>query len=213
MKLFLALLSLAALVTSAGANEPEKKKPSTVPGPYPSIIKIPAPTGSPDPLIIQSELGGREMLFLQATNAAGLQQLALAELAQSKGGSEQIKAVAESIASTQATESREIARLATAKNLALTGSVGKTLTDELSALTGGKFEKAWVDRLIAVSEASAAAYEIGAKSQDADIRSFAEQMLPVAKARLQMANRLGGRSAAAPSEAAKPAAGGSPKPK
>ena len=67
----------------------------------------------------------------------------------------------------------------------------------MAALSGAKFEKAWIERLLAVSELSAAAYELGAQANDATIRSFAEKMLPIAQARLQMANRLGGRSVGA----------------
>jgi predicted outer membrane protein len=98
------------------------------------------------------------------------------------------------LATTQVTESKEVARLVAAKRVALGAGSAKALTDELSALSGGKFEKAWIERLISVNEAGVAAYEVGSKSSDADIRSFAEKMLPVAQARLQMANRLGGRS-------------------
>ena len=200
MKLTLALLSAFALLATAGAKEPAKKTRSTVPGPYPSIIKIaPAedPTQKAPGGVIQSELGGREMLFLQSANRAGQAQLALAELAKGRSSSEQVKAVAETLASTQVTENREIARLATEKHVALGDSAAKALTDEIAPLSGAKFEKAWIERLIAVTELGATAYEMGAKSDDAAIRSFAEKMLPIAQARLHLASRLGGRSVAA----------------
>jgi predicted outer membrane protein len=199
MKSTFALCSTLALIVSAAAKEPAKKKTSTTPGAYPSIIQLtPAEPGAAPPAgIIQSELGGREMEFLQTANETGNEQLALADLAKGRSGSEQIKAVADTLASTQVTESKEVARLAAAKHLTLRAGSAKALTDQLGALTGEKFEKAWVEKLIAINEAGAAAYEMGAKSSDADIRSFAEKMLPVAQARLQMANRLGGRSNAA----------------
>ena len=199
MKITIAFLSAIAFLATAGAQQAGKKSSATVPGPYPSIIKMPpageAGKGAPAG-IIQSELSGREMQFLQDTNQTGQEQLALADLAKSKSGSEQIKAVAETLATTQMTESREIARLAATKHVTLSSESAKTLTDELMVLDGGKFEKAWIERLIAVNESGVAAYELGAKAGDAEIRSFAEKMLPVAQARLQMANRLGGRSAA-----------------
>ena len=200
MKLIPVCLSVFLLTALAGAKEPAKKNRSTVPGPYPAIIKM-TPAGEQEKATpkarIESELGGREMQFLLTANQTGHEQLALAELAKSKDGSEQIKAVAETLASTQETESQEVARLAAAKHVTLRNESAKALTDGLLVLSGGKFEKAWIERLIAVNEAGAAAYELGAKSGDDDIRSFAEKMLPVAKARLQMANRLGGRSVAA----------------
>ena len=210
MKITLAFLSMFAVIASSLTKEPVKRAHITVPGPYPSIIKMVAagePRQEAPKALIQSELGGREMHFLQTANRTGNEQLALAELAKTKSGSEQIKAVAETLASTQVTESKEVARLAAAKRLTLKVESAKALTDELAALSGGKFEKAWIERLITVNEADASAYEIGAKSDDADIRSFADKMLPVAKARLQMANRLGGRSVAT-----KPAAPPAPDP-
>ena len=202
MKLTFALLGAFVFVLSIEAKEParEKKERSTVPGPYPSIIKI-APAGDPGRGtpggIIQSELGGREMLFLQSANRAGQAQLALAELAKGRSSSEQIKSVAEMFGSTQLTENKAIARLAAEKHVTLGDTSAKALTDEIVAQSGAKFEKAWIERLIAVSELGAAAYELGAESGDAAIRSFAEKMLPIALARVQMANRLGGRSVAA----------------
>src|SRR5260221_271636 len=204
MKLLVALLSPFALIASLAAKE---KPHSSLPGRYPPIIQV-APAGEPQQAaqkgIIQSELGGREMQFLQNANRAGQEELALAELAKDKSSSDQIAIVAETIASTQATESKEIARLAEAKHVALGGAPGKALSTELAALSGAKFDKAWIERLMTVSESSAAAYEAGAKSQDADIRSVAEKMLPVAKARLQVANRLGGRSVASKAETSAP---------
>jgi predicted outer membrane protein len=197
MKLHFLVCTTLALAASGFAKEVGKQTRSTVPGPYPSIIKMTpaAEPGKEAPKgIIQSELGGREMQFLQTANHTGSEQLALAELARTKSNSEQIKAVAETLATAQVTESKEIARLAAAKHLTLDGGSAKVLTEEMAALSGGKFEKAWVERLISINEAGVAAYEIGAKSDDPDIRSFAEKMLPVAQARLHLANRLGGRS-------------------
>lgn len=198
MKTSLAFLGAFALIASAGAKEPGKKTRSTVPGPYPSIIKM-TPAGDSGPTaagIIQSELGGLEMQFLQSANRAGQEQLALAELAKSRPGAEQIKSVAEMLASTQTTENKELARLAAEKQVALGAAWGKALAAEFAALSGAKFEKAWIERLIAVSESGVAAYVAGAKSGDAAIRSFAEKMLPIAQARLQLASRLGGHSVA-----------------
>ena len=202
MKRHFFLLATVALVGSVFAKEPAPTKMarSSVPGPYPSIIKI-APSETPKPgaagRIIQSELGGREMQFFQAAHRAGRDQLALAEVAKGRTSSEQIQAVAETLASTQVVENKEIARLAAEKHVELAAGAEKAVTDELAALSGVKFEKAWIETLIAISELGATAYEVGAKSEDAAIRSFAEKMLPIAQARLQMANRLGGRAVAA----------------
>jgi hypothetical protein len=205
------LLSLTFSAATHAEEQSAKKTRRTVPSPYPAIIQInpagdagqAAPAG-----IIQSELGGREMQFFQNATQAGQDLLALTDLAKSKGGSEQIKAIAEMLGTTQATESKEVARLAAAKKAPLARVAATAAVGDLAALSGAKFEKAWIERLIAVNESGLAAYEGGAKAADPDVRSFAEKMWPVAKARLEMAQRLGGKSAqppTAPAPSAKPA--------
>src|ERR1043166_5137076 len=97
------LLLLTGLVCAGSmvptqATEAKKGKGATTEK-RPSIIQL-NPTGEPAAPIglIQSELGGREMQFFQDVNRAGQQQLALAELAKTKSGSEQIKAIADTLA-------------------------------------------------------------------------------------------------------------------
>ncbi|MGB8169195.1 MAG: DUF4142 domain-containing protein [Chthoniobacteraceae bacterium] len=209
MKFTLSVLGSFALVSFAGAREPVKKTRSTVPGPYPSIIKM-EPVGEPgskEPRgIIQSELAGRDLQFLHLASQAGNDQAALIDLAKRQSNSEQIKAMAEAIEDTQIAENRELLRLARTKRVTLSPTVTKAIADEMTPLSGVKFGKAWIERLISINEASVAAYALGAQSKDAEIRSFAELMSPVAQARLQMANRLGGRSTPAKDVPALPAA-------
>lgn len=214
MKLVIALFATLAVVASLAAKEPAKKKGISRAGspPLPAIIKIVPAEGSemaPATGLIQSELSGRALTFFQEANRATREQLALAAVIKAKDSSEQLKAVGETIGSAQVTESQKIAELAAAKHFPLATGTAGTRADELKALSGAKFEKAWVEQLIASSERSVAAYEAVEKSDDADLRAFAEKMLPVAKARLQIANRVGGRSV---SSAAAPPPADAPRP-
>ena len=209
MKLLTAFAGIIALAGSLFAKEPDSRRsaPKSVPGPYPAIIQMPPadPAGQPPPKgLIQSELGGREMQFLRDAIRASREQIALARLAADKASSDQVMIVAETIGSAEATEHKELARLAEARHVTVEASPVKF--DALSALTGAKFEKAWIERLIEVSSASAAAYELGAGAQDPEIRNFAGKMLPVAKARLQVASRLGGLPVAPSAGRARPIA-------
>jgi predicted outer membrane protein len=199
MKLTPLLLSTFAISAALHAKDPVKSDGtrSSLPGKYPPIIHLdPVAPGSPEPGLFHSEMGGREVQFLKNASRIGADQLALAELAKGRGGSEQIKAIAETLGSTQATESKEIARLAASKKVTLPPASASTVKRDFEKLEGAKFEKAWVERLISVSEEGVQAYESGAKTTDADIRSFGEKLLPIARVRLQLANRLGGRSVA-----------------
>lgn len=212
MKLASLAVCIVILLPPGLAAEPQRKARSSVPGPYPSIIRIPPPDPAAPQGIIHSELGGRELQFLQLAHQAGSEQASLLAIARSRSESEQIKAVADALADTQTTESREIARLATDRKVTLPPATPGTGPDELGQLTGAKFEKLWIERLMAVNELSVTSYEVGARSTDAEIRSFAEKMLPVAQARLQMAYRLGGRSLPAKAAPASSPAGGRPQP-
>lgn len=187
-----------ALASTLLARDPASPR-SSVPGKYPSIIHLdPVPEGTPAPGLFNSELSGRDIQFLKNASRIGADELALADLAKTKAASEQIKAVAETLGTAQATESKEIALLAASKKVALTSASASTVRQDFEKLEGPRFEKAWVERFIAVSEESVQSYEAAAKATDADIRAVGTKLLPVAGLRLQLANRLGGRSVAPP---------------
>jgi|GEM_PF-2730639 len=205
MKIFSLALGTLALAGSLGAKPPAGR--STVPGKYPPIIQItPADPAAPEPAggIYHTTIGGRELQFLQSARRSAAELLALAEVANAQTASEQIKSVAEMLGSMQATERGKLEEMAAARKLRAESAASGGIKKELGALSGARFEKAWVERLIGAAGASVESYAIGAKSTDAEVKAFAEKMLPVADARLQMANRLGGRSVNAPAPAPAP---------
>lgn len=206
MKRLLFFVTCLALATGgfAADSKPKKTKTTTprksVPDPYPAMIQIPpsteppAPSDSDRPPLITTQLDGREIQFIYAANEIGRRQLALAKMAKSKAESEQVKAVAQTIEETQGQENQQVARLATMKGLEVKDTEPTALVDELEALTGPKFEKTWIDRLVQANRDALAAYEAAAKVEDADIKMFAEKMLPLVKTKLSVANRLAGHS-------------------
>ncbi|MEA3208917.1 MAG: putative rane protein [Chthoniobacter sp.] len=215
MKTSSAVLLVLFAAMTAGAAEPKGKAPSADRSKDRPKIEPPpaAPGGEVRTALITSDLGGREIELLKNLNDAGLRQLALASLAQTKAESEMIKSVGTTLAKTQVDENKQLARLATAKGLHLSSNPPQKLVDELVPLSGPRFEKTWIDHLIAVSEAVVGAYEAGTHSSDADVKSFAEQMLPIAHAKLQVANRLAGNPAPRAAEvSAPPTAATTPKP-
>ncbi len=198
MKILPFALTLLGLAGVVGAKEPAKRTRSSLPGKYPAIIQMtptePAAAKASDDTLFHSEMGGREVQFMQNARRAAGDLLALAEVAKARNASEQIKSVGEMLASMQSTERGKLEELAAAKNLPVESSSSGHIKKDLGSLTGAKFEKAWVDRLIQTAGSSVEAYEVGALSGDADLKAFVDKMLPVVRARLQMANRLGGRS-------------------
>lgn len=210
MKTTLAAWIVVATCAAAHAAEPQKtRRTRTVPGPYPKIIKLPRVPEAPDRpatsvLLYDTDLTGRDLVFLQTANESGLHQLALASLALERADSEQVKAVAEALAGTQAAENKQLVRLASLKGLSLAIPIEQNPAADFAGLTGPKFDKKWIDRLVAVNAIAVTAYESGTQSADAEIKAFAEAMLPLAQAKLQIANRLAGRSPATSSTSLRP---------
>jgi predicted outer membrane protein len=201
MKLLPFLLA-AACATSAPAIAAPKKAKSRKPA-YPGIIQMQPPSGAPvveSGKLISSDIGGLDLRFLRSAFEAGLLQSYLGELAKTKGQTEHVRKLGATLAATQTEENEQLEKLAGRKNVAVPGdraAVQSRLVGELETLDGLKFDKAVLDQFLAVNRLAVSAYEAGSNSQDPDIRSFVGQMLPVAKARLQLASKMAG----APSQA------------
>jgi predicted outer membrane protein len=201
MNIKLAAWIAVALCAAAHAADAQTKtrRSRTVPGPYPKIIKLPRVAEAPDRpatgvLLYDTDLSGRDLVFFQTANETGLRQLALATLARERAESDHIKAVAATFAGTQASEIKQLARLASLKGLSLAIPVAPDPAAEFEKLEGVKFDKKWIERLVAVNSAAVTAYESGAQSADPEIKAFAAAMLPLAQAKLQIANRLAGKA-------------------
>jgi predicted outer membrane protein len=144
----------------------------------------------------------------------GLVQLYLGELAREKAEAEQVKKVADLLSATQEEENKRLMRLASMKGINLSvaqSSAKKTVDARLGKLSGPKFDKTLLEELVAANQRAVATYEAATSTQDQEIRSYAEQGLPLAKEKLLIANKMTGnpmRTHRAP--APEPAAAGTP---
>ncbi len=197
---FLPLLLSASCALSAGAAAaPKKSSPKA--RSYPGIIQMHPPGGTPSGdsgKLLSSDIGGLDLRFLRNASEAGLLQAYLGELAKSKGQTEHVRKLGATLASTQAEENEQLGMLAARKGVPVPSDVAAVrskLVGELETLDGLKFDKAVLDQLLAVNRLAVSAYEAGSNSQDPDIKNFVSQMLPVAKARLQLASKMTGAPA------------------
>lgn len=196
MKLLPFVLSVTVFVSAHPAVAAKKraaKKPS-----YPGIIQMHPPTGAPavEPgKLISSEVGGLDLRFIRNASEAGLLQACLGELAKTKGQTDHVRKLGATLASTQTEENEQLGKLAARKGIPVPAdieTVRSKLVGELETLEGLKFDKAVLDQFLAVNRLAVSAYESGTNSQDPDIKNFVSQMLPVAKARLQLASKMAG---------------------
>ena len=210
MKTQLLLVTLClALAADAGAATQRRRKPGTSTLPptsymivLPALPPIPqvrakAPGGSE---LITTEIGGRDLQFFTASIENGLIVVSLGELAKTRAEVGAIKDVGSALANTQTEENKQLVRLAALKGVTLSTDAPAqqaAVTEELGKLTGSNFDKACMDRIIAASKESVAAYEGAVASKDSDIKSFSEQMLPISKEKLRLAEKMTGAGAKA----------------
>jgi predicted outer membrane protein len=191
----LSILLVLAASAIAAPRKSTPKKPT-----YPNIIQLTPATGTPvveSGALISSEIGGLDLRFIREAFEAGMLQSYLGELAKTKGQTEHVRKLGTALAAEQAAEVEQLGKLAARKGVPVPSdpaAVRGKLVGELEALDGLKFDKAVLDQFLAVNRLAVSAYEAGANSKDADIKSFVGQMLPVAKARLQLASKMAGAS-------------------
>ena len=210
MKTQLLLLTLGlALAADADAATTRRRKPgtSTLP-PKSNMIVLPAlppipqvrakaPGGSE---LITTEIGGRDLQFFTASIENGLIVVSLGELAKTRAEVGAIKDVGSALANTQLDENKQLVRLAALKgvNLSTQPPAKQTkLEAELEKAAGSAFDKACMDGIIAASKDSLAAYESAVESKDGDIKGFSDQMLPISKEKLRLAEKMTGAGAKA----------------
>lgn len=210
MKTQLLLYTLCLLVATGADAAPRRgRRPgtSTVP-PTAKMIVLPALPAIPQVRdkadegseLITTDIGGLDLQFFTSSIETGTMIATLGELAKTRAEAGVIKDIGSALAHTQADENRQLVKLAALKGVALSTEAPArqtAATAELDQLTGSNFDKACMDRIIAASKESVAAYEAAVASKDGDIKGFSEQMLPISKEKLRLAEKMTGAGAKA----------------
>ena len=205
MKTTLLAFTLAlALATTAGAATKRGRKPgtSTLPPTSKMIVLPPIPQVREKPAseLITTDIGGRDLQFFSSAIESGLLVAYLGDLAKTRAEAGAIKDVGSALANTQADENKQLVRLAALKGVTLSiepPAPQAKIAEEIEKLTGSNFDKACMDKIIAAAKDSVASYEGAVESKDGDIKSFSEQMLPISKEKLRLAEKMTGAGAKA----------------
>ena len=203
----LAFTLCLALAATAGAAAKKGRRPGTSTLPpksklivFPALPPVPQVGEKPAGELITTNIGGRDLVFFSSAIESGLLVAYLGDLAKTRAESGAIKDVGSALANTQADENKQLVRLAALKGVTLSTAPPApmpALVDELGKLTASAFDKACMDKIIATSKDAITAYESAAESRDADIKNFSEQMLPIAKEKLRLAEKMTGAGAKA----------------
>jgi predicted outer membrane protein len=196
------LFALCVLLASPGfavekKNKAKKKGGSTLPPTSPLLMISASPENAVDTMessgLITTKLGGRDLDFFESLLVTGQLQVLLGDLVKTRAESPRVKSVGMALASTQVEENRQINRLATLNGLTLSAAaagVQRQTGAELEKLSGASFDIACVSKIVEANEQTVHAYEEGAESKNPEIQSFAEQMLPIARERLRIAEKM-----------------------
>ena len=172
------------------------------------FIAVLAAAQSAPKRILSSDLGGRELTFLNRANEQDLLLMQLAELGKTKGHSEAVRVLADVIGTTQEKEHAQLLALARSKGVSLSnwapGSLDR-LRSLLDPLKAEAFDKAWLREVADLLKTSVQNLSAGSGSSDAEIKksaqaglSLAEQKLDVVARQKQGQGRLDGARNLAP---------------
>jgi putative membrane protein len=201
-KLLAFTLCLTLAVADAATKKGRKPGTSTLPPTSKMIVLPPIPQVAEKPVgeLITTDIGGRDLQFFSTAIESGLIVASLGDLAKTRAEAGAIKDVGSALANTQVEENKQLVRLAALKGVTLSTeppAEQAKAAEELDKLTGSNFDKACMDKIIAASKDSVAAYEGAVASKDGDIKSFSEQMLPISKEKLRLAEKMTGAGAKA----------------
>lgn len=130
--------------------------------------------------------------FVETATAKGIAELETSKLALEKGGP-RVQEFANRMVDDHAKANRELADIAARERIDTSDDA--TLMDRAKAMIlqvrdGESFDEAYINNQIAAHEQSIALFKRGAKSDNAEVRQFAEKTLPKLEEHLQMATDL-----------------------
>lgn len=143
----------------------------------------------------QSTLSSADQTFLENAAQGGHAEVQGSQMAVEKTESPDVKAFAQMMIKDHTAAGEELSALAKKKGYVEPTEpsvLQKTELKALSVLSGGAFDKMYVDRLgIAAHEATISQFEDAAfGAQDNDVRAFAEKTLPTLRKHLEAAQSL-----------------------
>lgn len=133
--------------------------------------------------------------FLIAAASAGMLEVAASRMAQERATNAEVKAFAERMIADHGKANEELKALAATKNVTLTDEMQaahKVELDTLSGLQGAAFDQAYAQRIGVQSHMNTVTLfqQASAHMQDAEIKAYANRMLPTLREHLDQAQKL-----------------------
>lgn len=139
-------------------------------------------------------LSGDDKTFIEKAANGGMMEVALGKVAQEHANSEAVKRFGARMVEDHSKANHELMRIAEEKGVKVEGEIHgahKEHYDRLAAFKGDKFDREYVTQMVKDHEEDISAFEKEAKhGDDSQLRSFAEQQLPILREHLKMAKDL-----------------------
>lgn len=134
--------------------------------------------------------------FVNDAGRAGITEVTFGQLARAQGSRAAVRDFGLRMVTEHTSLNQELTRLAAAKKITPTVTVDvahQTTYDQIAALKGRAFDRAYLNAQVADHQATLAIYqEEASNGTDPDVRAFAAKVVPMLQAHLALAKRLGG---------------------
>ena len=144
-------------------------------------------------LLLSAQKQNKDEEFAKEAADAGMMEVKLGELAQSKGQSQEIKTLGQHMVTDHTKANEELKALAMKKNIVLPNAMSKDAQksyDELSGKNGAEFDKAYAKMMVKDHEKVIAKFKKESeKGEDPDLKSWATKTLPTLEHHLEMSKK------------------------
>jgi putative membrane protein len=127
--------------------------------------------------------------FILAAAQGGMTEVKLGELAATNGTRDDVKSFGQMMVKDHTAINDDLKVVAAQKGVALPDSLDakhQAMVDNLTALSGSKFDDAYIKGMIKAHQKDAKAFKAeAAATQDAELKSFLDKSIPVVEAHLQ----------------------------
>jgi len=148
---------------------------------------------SPAPMAA-ANLSPSDKVFVTRAAQGGLAEVQMAQLAQQKASSDDVKKFAQSMIDDHTPNNEQLVKLATAKGLTPPtdpNAMQQKMLTHLQGLSGAKFDKAYVKIQVKAHTMMLKDMRMEARSgKDSDLKNFADQTVPTVDHHLSMAQGL-----------------------
>jgi putative membrane protein len=141
----------------------------------------------------QQQLAQEDMEFATEAAQGGLKEVQLGELAQQQADSDAVKEFGQRMVEDHGKANDQLKQIAQQKGIELPQELAadaQQLRDELQQKSGEEFDRAYMDEMVKDHEEDVEKFRQYTESgQDPDLKSFAEESLPVLEEHLQLAQK------------------------